>query len=282
MLRRQGYQHPDLNNAYKIQDRYGLWLCKDFIPIQRKNEWLPTTKTDWTRLHAFINCQAFRLTANRGSIENTPSGILKDLAEVVKDIYEQIEEGDDWRHFEWLEHEASAHRTVEKEKNDFKWRIKRLNQANIAKYKEVTLIEPERESGVFALFLQLSILAPDLFKFHILDYDTYQGIDVIVKGDDTRPITDSKLFYVEFKHLLESTFNHSFKNLHSVVCWDTQVKHDGTVECLGGTQKRTMNIVPPEYAEDYTRYYLEARRDPRKIEVFVLERLFKGKTRNRI
>ena len=53
MLRRQGYQAR--TGAYKVQDRYGLWLCKDFIPIQRKNEWLPTLKTEWTRLHAFIN-----------------------------------------------------------------------------------------------------------------------------------------------------------------------------------------------------------------------------------
>ena len=279
MLRRQGYQHPDIDNGYKIQDRYGLWLCKDFIPIQRKNEWLPTQKTEWTRLHAFINCQAFRLTANRGSIENTPSEILEDLNHVVETIYKQIEESDDWHHLEWLEREASAYRTVEKEKSDFDWRKKRLNRANIAVYKDFTLIEPQRESGVFAIFLQLSMLAADLFPFQVLDYDTHQGIDVIVKGDSTTPIMDTKLFYVEFKYLLERSFNHSFENLHSVVCWDTQVKQDDTVECLDGAEKRTMRIVQPESDDDYTRYSLEDSRNPRRIEVFVLKDYLKQKLR---
>ena len=277
MLRRQGFKHPDIKHGYKIQDRYGLWLCKDFIPIQRKNEWLPTQKTEWTRFHAFINCQAFRLTANRGSIENTPSKILKDLREVVKTMYDRIQASDDWHHLGWLESEASAYRTVEKEKSDFDWRKKRLNRANIAVYKDFTLIEPQRENGVFAIFLQLSMLAPDLFPFQILDYDTHQGIDVIVKGDNTTPITDAKLFYVEFKHQLERTFNHSFENLHSVVCWDTQVKKDDTVECLDGAEKRIMDIVQPESHGDYTRYYLKARRDTRAIEVFVLKDYLKQK-----
>ena len=268
MLRRQGYQAP--RGAYKVQDRYGLWLCKDFIPIQRKNEWLPTLKTEWTRLHAFINCQEFQLTANRGSVENTPSEILDDLREEVIEIYNDIIASDDWDNLQWLESEASAYRTVEKEERDFERRRQRLNQANIVQYEKFTLIEPQRESGVFALFLQLSILNPDLFPFQVLDYDTHEGIDVIVKGDHTTPIVNAKLFYVEFKHQLEPEFNHSFDNLHSVVCWDTQVKHDEIVECLGGTQ-RTMKIVSPESSNDYTRFFLEDPRKSHRIEVFVLK-----------
>ena len=38
MLRRRGYSAPE--GAYTIQERYGLWLCKDYMPIQRKNEWI--------------------------------------------------------------------------------------------------------------------------------------------------------------------------------------------------------------------------------------------------
>ena len=268
MLRRQGYQAP--KGAYKVQDRYGLWLCKDFIPVQRKNEWLPTLKTEWTRLHAFINCQSFQLTANRGSIENTPSEILEDLSEEVREIYDEIAASDDWDNLQWLEREASAYRTAEKEEKDFGRRQQQLNRANVVIYKEVTLVEPQRESGVFALFLQLSILNPSLFPFQILDYDTHEGIDVIVKGDDTTPIVNSKLFYVEFKHQLEPEFNHSFDNLHSVVCWDTLVKHDETVECLKGTE-RTMKIVPPESGNDYTRHFLDDPRRSHRIEVFVLK-----------
>ena len=82
MIRRSGYNAPA--GAYTIQERYGLWLCKDFMPIQRKNEWITTKGSEYTKFHAFINCQDLRLTANRGSIENTPSEVLQDLMDVVK------------------------------------------------------------------------------------------------------------------------------------------------------------------------------------------------------
>lgn len=133
------------------------------------------------------------------------------------------------------------------------------------------LVEPKRESGVFALFLQLTTLKPDLFPFHILDYDTHDGLDVIVKGDPTTPIVNANLFYVEFKLNLEAHFNHAFENLHSVVCWDTQIKHDEFVDCLGGTEQRQLKIVPPEHNNDYTRYYLDNPRKAHRIEVFVLK-----------
>ena len=62
-----------------------------------------------------------------------------------------------------------------------------------------------------------------------------------------------------------------------MVCWDTQVKHDQTVECLEGAEQRTVKIVPPESGDDYTCYFLEGRRDPRRIEVFVLKCYLKDK-----
>ena len=271
MLSRQGRR-----GAYKVQDRYGLWLCKDFIPIQRKNEWLPTEKTEWTRLHAFINCQAFQLTANRGSVENTQSEILADLHKEIKKIYEDIKASDDWKMLRELDASASAHRTSERERRDFDRRRQRLNRAKVAQYKGVTLIEPQRESGVFALFLQLSILKPSLFPFEVLDYDTHQGIDVIVKGDNTTPIVHAPLFYVEFKHQLGREFNHSFDNLRSVVCWDTQVNHDETVKCLRNTE-RTMKIMPPRSEDDHTHYSLDDPYESHSIEVFVLKDYLKEK-----
>lgn len=117
MVRRQGYEAP--KGSYMVKERYGLWLCKDFIPIQSRNDWLPTRGSEWTRLHAFVNCQSFSLTANRSSVENTPSEILDDLRTEVVDFYNSIIESDAWRDFEWLESESAAYRTVEKERKDF-------------------------------------------------------------------------------------------------------------------------------------------------------------------
>ena len=121
--------------------------------------------------------------------------------------------------------------------------------------------------------MQLSNLKPDIFPFIIVDYDTHFGIDVIVKAKDSMPIKSSKLYYVEFKNYLTKSFNHSFENLHSIICWDintADLKNGEEVTDIAG-KKRTLKIIPPESDGDYTRYYLDSLRSDRKIEIFVLK-----------
>lgn len=268
MIRRRGYSAPV--GAYTIQERYGLWLCKDFIPVQRKNEWITYKGSEYTKFHAFFNCQALRLTANRSSIENTPSEILQDIQNEIKRIYADIISGDDWTSMDWLEEEAISYQTTEKEKNNFQWRLKKVNRANIAEYKEIILVEPERESGVFSLFLVLSIIEPTLFPFKVIDYDTHDGIDVIVKSKNNTPIVSAKLYYVEFKQTLGKAFNHSFENLHSVVCWNTDIKHDDIVKDING-EERKLEIAPPEGKDNYTTFFLTHHKKAHRIELFVLK-----------
>lgn len=274
MIRRRGYGAP--RGAYTIQERYGLWLTKDFIPIQRKNEWITHKGSEYTKFHTFFNCQALNLTANRGSVDNTPSEILQDIQSEVKRIYNEIIQGDDWSAMEWLEDEASAYQTTEREKMNFEWRIKKVNRDNIATYKNLTLVEPERESGVFSIFLLLSTVETDLFPFQVIDYDTHDGIDVIAKGDKKTPISSSRLYYVEFKRTLEKGFNHSFENLHSLVCWETSIKHDDILSDIN-QEERKMQILAPENEHDYTHFYLDNPRKAHKIEVFVLKQYLKEK-----
>ena len=276
MIRRPGYSAPE--GAYTVQDRYGIWLCKDYMAIQRKNDWVTSKGSEYTKLHAFVNCQGLRLTANRGSIENTPSEIMADLRDAVKEIYDEIVQSDDWSNLEWLESEVDAYNTVAREKSDFKKRIDKVNRTRVANYKvaddkNITLIEPQQENGVFTIFMQLSTYKPEIFPFTVIDYDTHFGIDVIVKAKDNMPIKTSKLFYVEFKNYMSKNFNHSFENLHSIVCWDINSVDlkNGEEVCDIANQRRTLKIVPPECAGDYTRYYLDSMRSDRKIEIFVLK-----------
>jgi len=91
----------------------------------------------------------------------------------------------------------------------------------------------------------------------IIDYDTHSGLDVIVTGDDSVPLVQSRLYYVELKYYLSSDFNHSFENLHSIICWDTTIKHGDVVQDVGRNQRK-MTIAPPDEPGDYTRYFLDA------------------------
>ncbi len=274
MLRRPGYTAP--SGSYTMQERYGLWLCKDFIPIQKKNEWVTLKGQEFTRFQAFINCQEFKLTANRGSVENTPSELMLDIEDSCKMIFKEIIESDDWSNIDWLEGEVVASQTIEKEKKNFKWRLDKIKKANIAKYENIILIKPNRESGVYSLFLILSTLKKDLFPFSIIDYDTHEGIDVIVKGDSTTPLSSARTFYVEFKYSLENNFNHAFENLHSIICWDTKIKHDEEVTDLN-KESRRMVIIQPGNGIQYTTYWLENQRKQHRIQIYVLKDFLKQK-----
>lgn len=268
MLRRQGYQAP--KGSYTVQERYGLWLCRDFIAVQRRNDWITSRGSEYTRFHAFFNCQSFKLTANRGSVDNTPSELLEDVHRTVNRLYEEIVQGDDWRQLTWLEQEAAGHHTAEKERKDFDFRVTKAQRSNVAQLDGVSLVEPNRESGVYGLFVQLATLKPQLFPFQIVDYDTHEGLDVIAKGDKSTAVSKARLYYVEFKYILDSNFNHSFDNLHSVVCWDCRLKHEDVVKDIADNERR-LAIVEPGNEGDYTRYYLDAARKAHKIEVFVLK-----------
>ncbi len=116
----------------------------------------------------------------------------------------------------------------------------------------------------------------DLFPFYVIDYDTHDGIDVIAKGDNKTPIASAKLFYVEFKRTLSREFNHSFENLHSVVCWETDIKHDDVLKDIN-SEERKMQIISPGNDKDYTHYFLDSPKKAHKIEVFCLKTYLKEK-----
>lgn len=283
MLRRPGYTAPE--GAYTVRERYGLWLCKDFIPIEQKNEWIVTKGTEFVRFHAFFNLQGFKLTANRGSVQNTPSEIMKDVESVVKKIYKDITESDDWSNLEFLEKESFGEITKEKEKADFNRRLDRSKRVRVADYKGHTLIEPIVDSkycfeqGVYALFLIINILEPELFPFEIVDYNTHEGIDVIAKCRSDVSLDRSHLFYIEFKGKLIKELNHSFKYLYSIVCWDTDILNGAFVTDLSGKQ-RTMHIISitdKSNNDGYTKYFLDDPSSPHKIEVFVLKDYLRDK-----
>lgn len=268
MLRRPGYQAPEF--SYTISERYGLWLCKDYIPIQDKNIWIGTRGTEHTRLHAFINCQGLNLTANRGSCDNTPSDVLQDLKDICFSIFEEIQDGEAWRDIQYLESEAEAYISTDREAKDFSLRHKEALAKNVATFKNVELVEPRQENGVYGLLVILLQLEPTLFPFEIVDYDTHKGIDLLVRTNKTIPVHQSKLFYVELKRYLQEKINHSFLNTFVIICWDTTVKDDEEVTDING-QTRKMKIIAPSKSGEYRKYNLIDFKGSHNIEVFVLK-----------
>ena len=267
MLKRPG--PGSLAGQYTVQDRYGLWLCKDNIPIQRKNEWISTKGYEFTRFHAFINCQALKLTANRGSVDNTPAEIMSDLQHVAESIYKDITSSNDWSDLDWLRQEASGYRGAERDELELKKRVKICKGKRFARYKDQILVEPRQEIGVYGLVVKLEMLEPELLPFQIIDYDSHVGVDAIVKTRDDIALGRSNLRLVEFKFSLTNNLNHLFSNIHSIVCWTTSLKHEEEVADVGNNARR-FTVTPKAGDNDNDRYFLDDPRSTHRIEVIVL------------
>ena len=267
-----------MEGQYNVEERYGLWLCKDFIPIQRENSWV-SEKSEFTKYHSFVNCQNFKLTANRGDIGNTPAKIKEGVENTVKKIFkEQIEPTQLFEKYKKeLEKQQSA-LDAQKEEKDFERRRRATLSKKVAKFHNVELFEPRLEAGVFSLILQILTLEPDIFGFKVIDYDTSIGYDLLVTKDQSLDLNRASMMFVEIKQQLQREFNHSFAKLASIICWDTGLYNDAEVEDIKG-EKRKIKITArsQENGNDYTKYMLVSDTEPLNIEVFVLKEFLKDK-----
>lgn len=263
---------------YNVEGRYGLWLAKDYIPIIRRNEWV-SEKSEWTKYHAFVNSQDFRLTANRASVDNTPPAILEAIGNTVKAVFKQKIKTDSkfQKYLQELEKEQQ-YRDAAAEEKDFARRKRATLQQKVCKYEDVLFIEPRQEGGVFSVVMQLLALKPALFGFQVVDYDTKYGYDLLVTKDTALDLNRASLRFMEMKHELHRDFSHSFGKLAAVICWDTKLSNEDVVTDLGG-EKRQMKITAPDVNKDgaYTKFMLVSDTADHNIEVFVLKEFLKQK-----
>jgi len=274
---------------YTVSDRYGLYVCKDHIPLppsQRVSDWV-SEKSEWTLYHAFVNCQDFELTANRGSIGNTDRHFLAKVRETVEKLFKtQIKASEQYKVYEEeidLTKQRGAIDTKEEdEKDDVEKRYYYVKKKHLAKYQppkrpSVTLVEPRQEVEVLMLFSIMKALRPDLFEWDILDYSTSRGIDALCTLEPPYGgLQKGNLRYVEFKRALTHEFrDHTFARLAAVVCWECNLENGAKVRDFAGTER----ILTITKTGDETIYMLLAPPElpVNNIKVYVLEDYLKKK-----
>ena len=87
LLSRQGKQSDNTNHT--DSRRYGLWACKGGVPIEKVDDWIEGGKGvgSYSYMQAFIDCDSFLLTANRGSIMNTDIQKLKIIKDEINKVF---------------------------------------------------------------------------------------------------------------------------------------------------------------------------------------------------
>jgi hypothetical protein len=263
---------------YRVADRYGLWLCKDFIPVQRINDWIVgfgSGSNSFTLLHGFVNCQRLKLTANRGSIANTEPKITEELKKAVQarldEINTDLTKNGIYTLFQWQNEE----RTLAQEKADFESRTKSFRYRSVAMLDGHTLLEPRNESELFGLFVKVSTLHPELFEFEPVDYNTTRGVDIVARNKTGNRISESSFWYVELKYILRATLDHGFKFLRWIVCWDFDkgLTSDSEFAAVQETDVRTMETSTD--GNGHTLYFLNSRTSAVKIQVIRLKQMLR-------
>jgi hypothetical protein len=281
MLKRMGRPEkkpfPYESARYNVSDRYGIYVCKDFIPIQRKNETF-AEKSEWTKWHAFINCQSFQLTANRASVENTPADLLQAIYSTAEGYISQYVLGsEEYEDFATRTQLEAGRRKAEREKKDVVRRYRSYQTKTrfcvSSGDKRLEFREPRTEQGVLWLVCQLVGLWPEHFPWlKVIDLDSHFGYDLLVVRKHHLTGSEEPAF-VELKHNLRDRedFNHSFEYLSSVVCWETGLNEDEELRDIG-ERVRIFKIARPNGERRFTRYYLNNPEGGLNIEVLVLRK----------
>ncbi len=260
---------------YKVSDRYGVWLCKDYIPIVRVNEWISgfgTGSNSLTLIHGFVNCQDLKLTANRGGVSNTDPQIQAELKESIQSIFNDIDTHLQEKGIYTLRSWQQESKTLKQETAEYKTRIKSIKERKLAEYKGRTYLEPKNEAEVFGLFMSIYTLHPEKFLFEPLDYNTSRGIDIIARNKTDNKIIESEFWYIELKFLLKKDFNHAFRHLRWILCWDFDKNISEASELVGVEESDIRYLKIEKDENDRPIYFLDKRaRGGNRVEVIKLK-----------
>ncbi|WP_224245547.1 ATP-binding protein [Hyalangium gracile] len=304
----EGSRQP-VGGEYDFDERFGLWLCKDFVPVVQRNDLLQAALTratekvkkrlrfDLSRTRfwqVFVNHQALVLTANRNGMANVREHEEKIVSLVSDRIAEALKE-DAFR--EWIVNLQSAvvHGRRSKEIEAMNTRAEAVTQwfqknGGDVQPTEVKVLEllddeaslrlpkPTNEQEVFLLYMVLS--GRYRVPLRVIEYDTRLGVDAIAQ------VVEHKLFEpqkacarVEFKFTLQGNraVNHFFDAIDAFICWSVlstgELPEAGDAPRSGTLRKRTKPLLASGL-DAYELEYIDPKGASRTLPVIVLDRLF--------
>jgi hypothetical protein len=306
----EGSRQP-VGGEYEFDERFGLWLCKDFVPILQRNDLLLSAlaratekvkkrlRFDLSRTRfwqIFINHQALVLTANRNGMANVREHEEK-IVNIVADHIATVLKEDSFR--EWIENlqQSVVHGRRSKEIDAMNERVESVTQffkksgpdVDPAKIDGLDLLaddtslrlpKPQNEQEVFHLYTILS--GRYQVPLRVIEYDTRLGVDAIAQVIDRRLFDGSKSYArVEFKYQIQGNraVGHFFDAIDAFICWSVPgggpLPEAGDDPKSGTLQKRAKPRLPSGL-DAYEVEYLDTKGQTRILPVIVLEKLSWG------
>ncbi|MDI3287128.1 ATP-binding protein [Polyangium sp. 15x6] len=270
----QGHQ-----GVYSFEERFGLWLCRDFIPVTQRNDLLRKALDEASgqklrfelnnlrNWKVFVNHQSFRLTANRNDVSNRVTLDAKVVDALVTVLREALKN----KSFqEWVERlrRATFERRRERELNQMTQRLEEAQQWIEAKTKKDG-IDPSDVTGLpllpdgYSLLMKAPRSEQELFyvygllagrfemPIHVIEYDASEGVDAIGKLRDSKLLTERRpLVRVEFKLEVaaDNPIHHFFDAIDVIICWSVGKEGDIFEESSyggGKLRKRKKPVLTP-------------------------------------
>lgn len=212
------------NETHK--SRFGLYLCKDFIPCTKMNSLI--NSDEYEHYHIMANSQNFKLTSDRNNISNMDDLKVKWILEQIKDIVNnQIKPIADREYFSMIKREEEEYETKRKCERTIKninkiYRMEDLDVNNLP-----ILKIPRNEIETALLFV--SILSNHYTQEYIKEYiDKIASYSVKLPTDMV--CVDSKgelcLVEVEFKLSNFIKHKHPIETVDYIVCWKIDIEEN--------------------------------------------------------
>ncbi|AGK97654.1 ATP-binding protein [Clostridium pasteurianum] len=294
LLSRKGATSINKNLLHSDGERYGIWACKGGVPIEKVDDWIEGGKgiNTYTYLHAFLDCDEFELTANRGSIRNTDLEKLQLIKKKLNEIFETTIVKNAIKERTDIERDEKNKNDAVEDKKFLKERYKASQNKSLIKLPigNKCIFEPAKlkknkrkkvtyysESETLVFLINLINIYPLLFDFTLLDYNTTKGIDLVVENN-------SNPKYIELKGTMTENINHGLANIFKFICYNIDFSKGDTI--TDGQYSVKLEIIrdckfssnDPRFRDKkYTRYILKPEDKDltviNPIEIIVLEKL---------
>lgn len=205
-------------------------------------------------MQAFIDCDDFQLTANRGSIRNTDIEKLDMIIAEVNKIFKSKSVKNAMQERVDLEELEKIEKSLDDDREDLMKRFKAAKRRKVIRFSDGTeVLEPTKtksgysEAETFVVLMAIMQKYPDLFSFNLLDYNTTKGIDFVVNHNETPK-------YIELKGTLTKKINHPFRFTYKFICYDIDVNKNEIVEDKEGLLTRLQVVDNAVFESNDDRY----------------------------
>jgi hypothetical protein len=295
------------SGLYSFDSRFGLWLCRDFIPVTQRNDLLRqaleqaskgrlrfdfNSTRNW---QIFVNYQRFLPTANRNGISNQEPLEARVVGALVEVLARALRQDS---FLEWVSRLRQAKLDAEREdelKHMDERRMEVTNWINSKSKKDA--IDPMTISGLPELDRETSLRmkAPsseqELFYLYgllsarfempiqILEYDASQGVDAIGLVRNPKLVQPSATHgRIEFKFEVAANnpIDHFFDAIDAIICWKVDrigdIYEKTSAGSPGKLRKRKQSFLTPAF--DTHEIIYESKLGERIIPVLQLSALF--------